>query len=158
MRMKEWQSSADPLAMIRWLERQGYGDALWDFTIGCCRRIWDELPGDSFRRVVTHFEQIGSHDIDEVLHEASRSLERLERRFSKSDDEHEQTQLSRGIGLGRMVFAFEAQHGAAAARSISSDMVDWADDAGLEFERQANLLREIVSDPSQPFDGYSPES
>jgi len=48
----EWLASADPGRMVDWLEAQGYGAVLWDFAIACCRRIWDQLPGDAFRYLV----------------------------------------------------------------------------------------------------------
>src|SRR3954463_7659493 len=102
MTAAEWQASADPAAMIRWLEERGYNGPLWEFTIACCRRVWDDLPGDAFRRVVEHFEQVGVHDIDAVLSEAYRALGKLERRFQKADDDAEQARLSRRIGFGRM--------------------------------------------------------
>ena len=148
MTAAEWQASADPPAMIDWLNKQGYVGPLWEFAIACCRRVWDELPGDPFRRVVEHAERIGSHDIDEALAGAYQALERLERRFHKADDA-EQARLSRRIGFGRMVFAFDHQDGEGAAASISGDLVAWADDADAERRAQADLLRQLVPDPSQ---------
>lgn len=150
MTPEEWRTSTDPAAMIHWLEQQGYEDALWEFTIGCCRRVWKDLPSDSFRQVVEHFEQIGTHDIDSVLSDAYRALEKLERRFSRSDDSIEQARLNQRIGFGRMVLAFENQEAAGAARSISSDLVEWADDTDTERQAQVELLRDLVADPSEP--------
>jgi hypothetical protein len=149
MTAAEWQASADPAAMIRRLEEQGYTGPLWAFTLACCRRVWDELPGDVFRRVVRHFEQIGVHDIDDALSEAHQALEKLERRLRKADDA-EQQRLSRRIGFGRMVLAFEHQDAAGAARSISNDLAEWADNAEAEWQAQADLLRQLVPDPSEP--------
>jgi hypothetical protein len=151
MTAAEWQASADPVAMIRWLEQQGYIGPLWEFTVVCCRRVWDDLPGDAFRRVVEHFEQIGVHDIDEVLAGAYQALDKLERRFHKASDHAEQSRLSRCIGFGRMVFAFEHQGGAEAAQSISAEFAEWADDADAERRGQADLLRQLVPDPSEQF-------
>lgn len=145
----EWQQSCDPPAMIAWLSKQGYVDSLWEFTIECFRRVRDELPGDAFRRVVDHAEQIGLLDIDDRLAEANRALAKLERRFSNADDA-EQPRLSRQIGFGRMVFAFDQQDGAGAAEVVSHDLVDWANDATVEQQAQADLLRQLVADPSQP--------
>src|SRR2546423_1301550 len=54
MTTAEWQASADAPAMIDWLEKQGYAAPLWEFATACCRRVWDELPGDAFRRRVWH--------------------------------------------------------------------------------------------------------
>jgi hypothetical protein len=146
----KWHASTDPVAMIRWLEKQGYHSALWEFTIACCRRIWGELPGDAFRRVVEHVEQMGIRDVDDRLAEATQVLDKLERRFRKAIDTAEQAQLNRQLGFGRMVFAFDHQDGAGAARSISSDLVDWADDPEAERRVQSDLLRQLVPDPSQP--------
>ncbi len=140
MTAAEWQASIDPPAMIDWLEEQGYVNPLWEFTVACCRRVWDKLPGDNFRRVVEHFERIGMHDIDDALAGALQALDKLERRFSRADDA-EQVRLSRRIGFGRMVFAFEHQDAAGAAGSISRDLVEWADDADAERQTQAALLR-----------------
>jgi hypothetical protein len=148
MTAAEWQASDDPPAMIRWLAEQGYFGPLWQFTIASCRRVWDDLPGNAFRGVVEHFEQIGVHDIDDALSEAYRALDNLKCWFRKAEDA-EQDRLSRRIGFGRMVFAFEHQDAAGAARSISSDLVEWADDAASERRVQAELLRQLVPDPSQ---------
>jgi hypothetical protein len=144
----DWQASVEPAAMIHWLEEQGYRGPLWEFTITCCRRVWEELPGNAFRRVVEHFEQVGVHDIDSVLSEAHHALDKLERRFHKADDVG-QSQLSRRIGFGRMVFAFEDQDAASAARSISHDLAEWANDQVVEHQAQAHVLRQLVPDPSQ---------
>jgi hypothetical protein len=142
--------------MIRWLGRQGYAEPLWEFTIACCRRIRDELPGDPFRQVIEHAERIGTRDIDEVLAEASQALDKLEWKFRKATSDAEQARLSRQIGLARTVFAFEHQDGGEAAEAISRDLVDWADDPDAERRVQANLLRQLVPDPTQrakPGDG-----
>jgi hypothetical protein len=147
MTAAEWQASTDLRAMIRWLEKQGYEAKLWEFTIACCRRVEDDLPGDAFRRVLAHSEQIGAHGIDDVLAEAHQALERLERRLRKADSAA-QDELNRQIGLGRMLLAFESQDGASAARDISGDMLEWADDADAERWTQADLLRQLVPDPS----------
>ncbi len=148
MTAAEWRASADPAAMIDWLEEQGHVEPLWEFTIACCRRVWDEWPGDAFRRVVEHAERVGVHDIDDALAEASQALDKLEHRFRKAGDA-EQVRLSRRIGFGRMVLAFEHQDGAEAARSISGDLMEWADDPDAERRAQASLLRQLVPDPSQ---------
>ena len=60
MTKAEWNIATDPAGMIDWLEEQGYGEPLWDFAIACCHRIWDELPGDAFRGVIEHVEQVGT--------------------------------------------------------------------------------------------------
>jgi hypothetical protein len=145
----EWQSSSDPAAMIDWLSQQGYVAALWQFATDCCRRVWDDLPSDVFRRVVVHAETVGAHDIDDVLGDARQALEKLERRFHKVDDEEEQARLSRRIGYGRLVFAFDDQDSAGVAGSISNDLLEWAEDPETEQRTQADLLRTIVPDPSQ---------
>ena len=82
----EWSASLDPGRMIDWLEAQGYGPLLLDFAIACSRRIWNELPGDAFRSVVEHAEQVGIRDTGDPLYEASQSLEELERRLCKITD------------------------------------------------------------------------
>lgn len=148
MTAAEWQQCGDPSAIIDWLSKQGYVEFLWEFTIRCCRRVWDELPGDAFRRVVEHAEQVGTHGIDDLLAEAHQALDKLERRFRKADDA-EQPRLSRRIGFGRMVLAFDQQDGAGAAAAISTDLLEWADDADAERRAQADLLRQLVPDPSQ---------
>lgn len=48
MTLCEWQTATEPTRMIDWLEEQSYVDALWDFTVACCRRTLPELPGDVF--------------------------------------------------------------------------------------------------------------
>lgn len=84
-----------------------------------------------------------------MLAEASQALGKLERKFRKATSDAEQARLSRQIGLGRMVFAFEHQDGDGAAAAISRDLVDWADDPDAEQRVQATLLRQLVPDPSQ---------
>jgi hypothetical protein len=147
MTAAEWQVSSDLPAMIRWAEKQGYGETLWDFAVATCRRIRDDLPGDAFRRVVTHAGQIGMHGIDDVLVEAWQALEQLERRLRRADATA-QDGMNRQIGLGRIVFAFESQDGASAARDISTDFLAWSDDMDAERRMQADLLRQLVPDPS----------
>jgi hypothetical protein len=143
----EWRASVAPPAMIRWLEEMGHDDELWEFTVTCCRRVWDDLPGETFRRVVEHFEQIGVRDIEDSLAEASQSLDKLERRIRGTAGAVEQTRLSRKIGFGRMVLAFEHQDAAGAANSISGDLIAWADDADEERRLQAELLRQMEPSP-----------
>lgn len=145
----EWRTSVEPRVMIRWLDQQGYTDALWDFALACCRRVWHELPGESFRRVVEHFEQLGVTDIEEPLAEASQSLDRLERRLRGTDSDAEQTRLNRKIAFGRMVLAFDYQVAAEAAVSISDDQLAWADDPDEERRQQADLLRQLAPNPSR---------
>lgn len=144
----QWRESSDPVAMIRWLGSRGRADALWEFTIACCRRVWDQLPGDAFRRVVEHAERIGVHDIDESLAGASQALHKLERQFRKAGDADEQRRLNRRIGLGRMVFAFDYQDAKEAAESISGDLVEWSNGPDEERRVQADLLRQLVPDPT----------
>ena len=148
MTAAEWQTSGDPRAMIGWLAAQGDTEPLWQFAIRCCRRIWGDLPGDAFRQVVAHAERVGTRDIDNELAAVSRSLERLERQFRSATDDDEQTRLSRQIAFGRMVLAFEHQDGAGAAESISRDLLAWAEDPDAERRTQADLLRQLVPDPS----------
>jgi hypothetical protein len=60
MTPEQWRLCDDPRAMIRWLAgRGGAGDVLWGFTIACLLRVYDELPGEMFRRVVRHFQEVG---------------------------------------------------------------------------------------------------
>src|SRR4051812_36299273 len=108
----EWRTATDPQRMIRWLSHQGQTDALWDFTVACCRRIWDQLPGESFQRVVERAEQVGRgfarwEMVEDDLHEAYQALDRLERKLLKAKEGAEQDRLNRAIGYGRAVFAFE---------------------------------------------------
>jgi hypothetical protein len=146
----EWFASHDPGRMIDWLEAQGYGPLLWDFAIACCRRNWNELPGDAFRRVVEHVERVGIRDIEDPLHEASQSLQKLERRLRKATDASQESKLNRQLGYANMVLAaFDQQDGASAARSISSDLLQWAQDETSEGQLQAASLRDLVPDPSQ---------
>jgi hypothetical protein len=147
MTAAEWQASAEPLAMIGWLAAQGHGEPLWQFTVRCCRRIWDDLPGDVFRRVVEHAERVGTRYIDDELAEVTRSLERLERQSRRATDDDEQMRLNRQIGFGRMVLACEHQDGAETAESIRRDLLEWAEDPEAERRTQADLLRQLVPDP-----------
>ncbi|HET6248266.1 MAG TPA: hypothetical protein VFE47_11255 [Tepidisphaeraceae bacterium] len=139
------QTSTDIPAMIRWLARQGNNEALYRFTIACCRRIWGELP-EPCQRVVEHAERVGVHDIDDVLADASKAIAKLERQFHKSADETEQARLSRQIGFARMVFAFEFQDVSEMAGSISNDLIAWAKDPAAERSVQADLLRDCADD------------
>jgi hypothetical protein len=152
MTKAEWDTASDPATMIHWLERQGYGEALWDFTIRCCRRIWDKLPGEAFRGLVRHAERMGTRDLDNALAVAHRSIKKLEGRLQRLADSEEESRLNREVGFGQMVLAFEQQDGASAARSISNDMLAWSHDADKERQLQADLLRQLVLDPSQPVD------
>jgi len=146
----DWRNASDPAGMIRWLEKQGFVEQLWEFTLACCRRVWDELPGDAFRRVVEHAEQIGVSGVDDLIAEAHQALDKLERKLRKASSDTKQAQLNRQIGFGRMVLAFEYQVGAEAARSISNDLLEWADNPEFEQQEQAALLRKLVPDPSHP--------
>lgn len=148
----EWQTAQDPSAMIQWLAEQGYHNELWDFTVACCRRVWDQLPGEAFRGVVEHFERVGVHDIDDAIADAMLALEKLERRYEKASDDTERARLNRKIGFGRMVTSFDYQDGAAAADAVSEDIVDWSNDAETERREQSSQLRALVPDPSQPAD------
>jgi hypothetical protein len=145
----EWRASFDPCAMIGWLEELGYSEEHWDFAIACCRRIADEMPSGSVRRVAEHVAQIGTRDVDDLLGEASQALERLERQIRKVSDAGEQARLNRQLGFGRMVLAFEQQDGAGAAHAISRDLLEWADEPDEERRIQAGLLRELVPAPSR---------
>ncbi|WP_439631598.1 hypothetical protein [Gemmata sp.] len=97
-----------------------------------------------------HAERVGSHDIDDVLGDASRALDKLARRFDKTEDEEERGRLSRQMGYGRLVQAFDYQDSAGVAGSISDDLLGWAEDEPTERRTQADLLRTLVPDPSQP--------
>lgn len=146
----EWSASRDPGRMINWLEVQGYGPLLWDFAIACSRRIWNELPGDALRRIVEHAEQVGIRDIGDPLHEAAKSLEKLERRLRKITDSSQEAKLNRQLGYANIVLlAFDQQDGASAARSMSDGLLEWAEDAMAEATLQAASLRDLVPDPSQ---------
>ena len=145
----EWQASVDPAAMIEWLSGQGYVEALWGFTIACCRRVWDELPVGAVRRVVEHTEQVGTIDIGARLGAAVQALDRLEQRFHKVEGV-EQARLGRQLGFGRMVLAFDHQDGGEAAGAISTDLLGWADNKGAERHAQVVVLRQLVPNPSRP--------
>ena len=147
MTQAEWRESVDPLLMINFLERQRYGQQLLYFTIACFRGIWDELPDDAFRRVVKHAEQMGIQHIQDPLQDAYDVLRKLERRLANASDPEEESRLNRRIGFARMVRAFDVQHSANAARSISRDLMAWADDADKERRKLAEMLRELVPDP-----------
>jgi hypothetical protein len=150
MTKDEWFTSRDPGGMIDWLKAQGYGPLLWNFAIACCRRTWNEIPGEAIRRVVEHVERIGIRDVEDPLHEAYQSLQKLERRLRKITDGNQEAKLSRQLGYANMVLAtFDQQDGASAARSISSNLLLWADDATDESQLQASSLRELVPDPSR---------
>lgn len=154
MSLEDWLTSADPRRMIDWLEAQGYGPLLWDFAIVCCRRMWNELPGESFRRVVEHVEQIGIRDVEDPLHAASEALDKLERRLRKATSSRDQSKLNRQIGYANMVLvAFDQQDGASAAGTISGDLLAWAEDGTAEARLQAASLRDLVPDPSQRNEG-----
>lgn len=155
MTRAEWLASDDPAAMINWLENKGHGEKLWDFTIACCRRIWNELPGDAFRRLVEHVERIGTRDVEEPLAEVWQALDKLERRLRKAADPDK---LNRQIGFGRMTLAFEQQDGASAARSISQDLIDWAKDVTEEKGIQAEVLRRLAAEPLLVGDNSTDES
>jgi hypothetical protein len=98
----DWRQSSAPQPMLDWLAKQGRDGELFDFTLACFHRIWDELPGEVFRRVVKHAERVGMRDIDDVLDDARRALDKLNRVFHEAGD-LDQTRLSRQIGFGQMV-------------------------------------------------------
>jgi hypothetical protein len=149
----EWQNATDPEAMLRWLSKQGYVEALWSFTVAGCRRVWDKLPGPHFRKVVEVGAQLGQgmatwHMVDDSLADASRALKRLERKYSKMEDPSEQAEVNRRIGAAQIVFAFEFQDGREAALSVSKNLIEWATDIKAEMSVQVSLLRDLVPDPS----------
>src|SRR5262245_61189733 len=102
MSKEDWLASTDPWRMIDWAEIQGYGPLLWDFAISCARRIWNELPGNC-RRVVEHFEQLGLRGIEDPLHEACKTLDKLTRRLQNAESS-EESRLNRKIGYGKIIW------------------------------------------------------
>ena len=147
MTSAQWQTSDDPQAMIRWIaSRGGSGDGLWEFTVACLLRVYDDLPGDEFRRVVRHFEQVGASDVDDLLAEAGHALRKLERRARRCDDDSELLRLNRQIGLGTMVFALDFQAPEEAAADISKQLLDWASRPEAERRLQTDALRRLVGE------------
>lgn len=140
----EWRAATDPSHMISWLYKQGYRDELWDFTVANCRRALPELPEDPFRFVIHQVENIGVRDIEDVLGDVRAALEKLERRLHKTTSSKKQDRLNRQIGFGRMFLAFDYQSVDEMAHSISSDLIEWADDEAEERKRQSDLLRDLV--------------
>jgi hypothetical protein len=151
----EWRASSDPSAMIGWLEKFGYSEPLWDFAVACCRRVADEMPAGPVRQVAEHVARVGTRDVDPLLDEASRALDKLERRLRRVSDatEAEQARLNRQLGFGSMVFAFQHQDGARAADAISRDLLEWVDDPDAESRIQAAVLRELVPAPCRQATG-----
>lgn len=124
MTSAQWQTSDDPQAMIRCVAtRGGSGERLWEFTIACLLRVYDDLPGDEFRRVVRHFRQVGASGVDDLLGDARRGLSKLERRARRCDDDTELMRLNTQIGLGTMVFALDFQAPEEAATDISKQLL-----------------------------------
>jgi hypothetical protein len=149
MNKHEWLASTDPKRMIDWMEAQGYGEVLWDFATVSCRRVWDEIPSEPLRRIVEHFERVGLRGIDDPLHDGSKELDKLGRKLRKATNNTEAIRLNGQIGFANIVLmAFEAEDGASAARLISGGLLEWATDAAIEAQLQADSLRELVSDPS----------
>jgi hypothetical protein len=148
----DWQTAADPARMISWLDKQGYRDQLWDFTVSCCRRALPELPGDVFRRVIDHVENIGTRDVEDILHEVWKALDKMERRLRKAGESSEEDKINRQIGFGRMLLAFDYQCVDDMANSISGDLIEWATDPAEERQRQSDLLRQLAPDPTQAVD------
>ena len=147
MTQDEWESSRDPKTMIWWLKELSYVDELWDFTIECCRSIEPELRSGPFRRIAEHILCIGKQGVDYWLGEVTADIERLERRFHKSNDPVEQERLNRQLGFARMLFVFQHQDAPSAAVEISDDLLNWAEDIDVERQQQADLLREFVPFP-----------
>ena len=152
MTQADWQTATDPARMISWLNEQGYREQLWDFTVTCCRRVLPELPVDVFRRVIDHVENIGTRDVEDVLHEVWKALDKMERRRRRARDSGEEDKLNRQIGFGNMLLAFDFQGVDELADSISSDLIEWATDQGEERRLQSDLLRQLVPNPSQAVD------
>jgi hypothetical protein len=148
----DWLTATDPARMISWLDEQGYRDQLWDYTVSCCRRALPELPGDVFRRVIDHVENIGIRDVEDVLHEVWKALDKMEKRLRKAGDSGEEDKINRQIGFGRMLLAFDYQSVDEMADSISGDLIEWATDQAEERQRQSDVLRQLVPDPSQAVD------
>jgi hypothetical protein len=140
----QWQSSEDPQAMIRWLaDREGSAERLWDFTTECLLRVYDDLPGDDFRRVVRHFQEVGVSGIDDLLVEARRATHQLERRARRCDDDAALALLNAQIGLGSMVFALEFHAPEEAAADVSRRLLEWAPQPEAERRLQAETLRTL---------------
>jgi hypothetical protein len=148
---REWNNCADPQAMMHWLDAQGYHDALWAFAAAGCRRLWDDLPGPEFRKVVVLAEQIGCGlatwaMIDDALLAAAGALERLERKCRAAGVE----QWNRRLVAADAVFVFGFQDALAAAGSISRHFLEVLTDPASERLAQAELLRRLAPDPSRP--------
>ena len=79
--------------------------------------------------------------VDDAIAEAHRRMEKLYRKFEESDDEEEQTKFSRAIGAWGTVFAFEFQDPYEAARYVSKQLIEQANDSEAERARQAAAER-----------------
>ena len=173
----EWRACTDPRAMIALIDRQGGFEKLWDFTVACCLRFRDQLSSMVFQRVVDLGDQHGKglatwRMVDDALAEAGTELTGMEMKLARAsartsnivgsftDDADwseartalsaaEQDNLNRQIGLARGVLAFEFQDGAEAAAFISDHLLQWSTDETTERAKQADLLRQLVPDPSQ---------
>ena len=131
-------------------QRDGFSDVLWDFTADCLDRVYDELPGEPFRRVVRHFRKVGVSDLDDLLGGAGQALDKLRRRAARCEDDGELARLNFQIGRGEMVFVLERRAPEEAAADISRRLIEWAADEAAERARQADVLRRLAATAGPP--------
>jgi hypothetical protein len=138
--------------MLAFLNARGLSGALWRFTVRCCQRVDDRLPGKAFREVVSLAEDLvtGSASwemVDEALAEAGTRLDKLTVKYQEMEEGEEYERLGRKLDAAQAVFVFEHQDSYEAARAISGHFLERAEETQAEERLQADLLREIVPNP-----------
>ena len=152
MEPSEWATSADPRAMLAFLNRRGLLGALWLFAVRCCRRIEKRLPGEVFRGVLSIADdrvrgRATWEMLDEALEDAAQRLDKLTAKYQEMEEGEEYERLGRKLDAAQAVFVFQHQGGDEAAEAISEYFLERAEDRQAEERRQADLLRSIVPNP-----------
>lgn len=143
----EWETAADPGPMLRRVRFRVPGAALTRFACGCCRRVWELMPGDHVRRIVEATEsvvrdELGSDERDvffDVLTESFMGGLSAPAR-SAAEAAGELFELGFNSAFAASLCAAEARAGGTAE----------GPEYAAERAAQAALLRELLGNPLRP--------
>jgi hypothetical protein len=142
---QEWIKCTDPFPMLLFLQGKASDRKLRLFGCACCRRIWDLLPDQANRDLVTAVEENPTGTFAELRAAGEASC----RREDEIDDDEGYWAVKH---LGRSFYKFTPLGAAAAVAHRVAKRVGETDDFAIAAEResQAHLLRDIMGNPFHP--------